>query len=284
MTQCEICGKDTNSPVYLTHEGQHAFCCYDCVTDYIAAKNLGITSIRKQRNEVIRQIEQARKSKLITMIHRLEHNEKEQYITIEDSEDILHELRSTPEDIPIDLLLHCPGGLVLPAEQIAMAIKERKAPTTIIVPHYAMSGATLIALAAKEILMDNHSVLGPLDPQIENLPSPSLLKILDYKKPEFIRDEILIAIDLASKAINQMRGFIRYLLHDKMGDEHAIKIAEFLTGGYMTHDRPITAKDAMVLGLPVKVGIPDDFYKLLRLYKPSGQKHDTMYSKACPCL
>ena len=34
------------------------------------------------------------------------------------------------------------------------------------VPHYAMSGGTLIAMAAQEIIMDRNAVLGPVDPQI----------------------------------------------------------------------------------------------------------------------
>jgi len=282
---CEICGKEVASPIRLTYDGEHTFCCHDCVIEYISAKGLGPASIKRQRNEVIHQIEVERKSKLITMIHRIEHDgEKAQYITIEDAEDIIHEIRSTPENVPIDFLIHCSGGLVLPAEQIAMAMKERKSPTTVIVPHYAMSGATLIALAAKEILMDSHSVLGSLDPQIQGLPSPSLLKLLEYKKPEFIRDEMLIAIDIASKSISQMRNFIKYLLRERMGEDKSSKVAEFLTGGYMTHDKPITAKDAALLGLPVRVGIPENFYNLLRLYKFVSDKHDSMYSKSCPCL
>ena len=72
-------------------------------------------------------------------------------------------------------MLHTPGGLVLAALQIAKAIREHKAKVTAFVPHYAMSGGTLIALAADEIVMCKHSVLGPSDPQLGQSPAVSLI-------------------------------------------------------------------------------------------------------------
>src|SRR3981189_3711670 len=63
------------------------------------------------------------------------------------------------------LVRHPPGGLVLAALQVARALGTHKAKVTVFVPHYAMSGGTLIALAADEIVMCEHSVLGPIDPQ-----------------------------------------------------------------------------------------------------------------------
>jgi len=85
------------------------------------------------------------------------------FIDIQDSEEILRAIRATPNDQPIDLILHTPGGLVLAAEQIARALVEHKGKITVFVPHYAMSGGTLIALAADEIIMDANAVLGQVD-------------------------------------------------------------------------------------------------------------------------
>jgi ATP-dependent protease ClpP protease subunit len=61
-------------------------------------------------------------------------------------------VRRRPPDIPIYLILHTPGGLVLAAMQIARAVESHKAKVTVYVPVYAMSGGTLMALAADEIL------------------------------------------------------------------------------------------------------------------------------------
>ncbi len=55
--------------------------------------------------------------------------------------------------MPLDLVLQTPGGLVLASLQIAQAIRDHRGKVTVFVPHYAMSGGTLIALAADEIAM-----------------------------------------------------------------------------------------------------------------------------------
>jgi ClpP class serine protease len=61
--------------------------------------------------------------------------------------------------------------LVLAALQIAWAIREHEGKVTVIVPHYAMSGGTLIAPSADEIVMSKHAVLGPIDPQLGESPA-----------------------------------------------------------------------------------------------------------------
>jgi ClpP class serine protease len=131
-----------------------------------------------RRKAAIRALELKRKSRVITMIHRQEAVSflgftLARYIDIEDSEQVLRAIRMTPPDMPIDLILHTPGGLVLAAEQIACALKRHKGKVTVFVPHYAMSGGTLIALAADEIVMDPNAVLGPVDPQLCDRPGVS---------------------------------------------------------------------------------------------------------------
>ena len=49
---------------------------------------------------------------------------------------------------------------------------------TAVVPHYAMSGGTLIALAADEIVLDAHAALGPVDPQLGQYPAASLVEVV----------------------------------------------------------------------------------------------------------
>ena len=79
------------------------------------------------------------------------------YIDIEDSEAIIRAIRTTPLNVPIMMILHTPGGLVLAASQIARALKAHPAKKVVVVPHYAMSGGTLIALAADEIIISQRS-------------------------------------------------------------------------------------------------------------------------------
>src|SRR5215472_11239872 len=100
-------------------------------------------------------------------------------IDLEDAQTIIAAIKGTPEDIPIDFVIHTPGGLVLAAMQIARAVEAHKAKVTVYVPVYAMSGGTLIALAADEIVLGEFSVLGPIDPQIAGLPAASIVKARD---------------------------------------------------------------------------------------------------------
>ncbi|WAH44458.1 ATP-dependent Clp protease proteolytic subunit [Alicyclobacillus fastidiosus] len=66
-------------------------------------------------------------------------------------------IRMTPDFMPIDLILHTPGGIVLASEQIAHALSHHPSKVTVFVPHYAMSGGTMIALSADEIVVDENA-------------------------------------------------------------------------------------------------------------------------------
>ena len=93
------------------------------------------------------------------------------FIDIQDSEEVLRAIKLTDDDMPIDFILHTPGGLVLASEQIAAALSKHPGKVTVYVPHYAMSGGTMLALAADEIVMDDNAVLSPVDPQIGEYPA-----------------------------------------------------------------------------------------------------------------
>src|ERR1700686_3886460 len=132
------------------------------------------------RTRKIALLERQRNSRVILLVHRQETMRLlgfplARYIDINDSEAVLRAIHMTDDDVPLDLVLHTPGGLVLAALQIAKAVREHKGKGTGFVPHYAMSGPTLIALAADEIVIDQHSVLGPIHPQLGDSPAASLI-------------------------------------------------------------------------------------------------------------
>ncbi len=245
----------------------------------IIAPQLQYRQLMVARRNIMRRLGEKRGSNVIAMIHRQESIGLfgipfYRFISIEDSEKILRAIRSTPKDKPIDLILHTPGGLVLAASQIARALKDHPAKTTVIIPHYAMSGGTLIALAADEIIMDPHAVLGPIDPQLMNYPAPSILNAIKKKDPKDVDDQTLIMADIAEKAINQVRELVYELLRDKLGDEKAREVAKILTEGRWTHDYPITVEIARELGLKVSTDVPPEVYELMELYpQPLMQRH-----------
>ena len=80
----------------------------------------------------------------------------------------------------LDLVLHTPGGSVTAAESIVdYLLKMFKGDIRVIVPQIAMSAGTMIACAAKEVLMGKQSNLGPIDPQVNGLPAYSVLDEFD---------------------------------------------------------------------------------------------------------
>jgi ClpP class serine protease len=227
--------------------------------------------LEAMRMRKISKLELERKSRVILLVHRQETMRLlgfpiARYIDINDSEEVLRAIQMTDADVPLDLVLHTPGGLVLAALQIAKAVSEHKAKVTVFVPHYAMSGGTLIALAADEIVMSNHSVLGPIDPQLGESPAASLIKVVDEKPIAKVDDHTLIMADVGRKAIAQVRQSAGELLNRRLAAEQASALAEKLTTGTWTHDYPIWASTAKTLGLPVSTEMPNDVLQLLQLY------------------
>ena len=169
------------------------------------------------RVRLLRLIEEKRGSRVISLIHRQETLSLlgfplARYIDINDSEEILRAIKLTDPSLPIDLILHTPGGLVLAAEQIALALCRRKGKVTVLVPHYAMSGGTLIALAADEIVMDENAVLGPVDPQLGQFPAASIVKVIEQKNINEVDDQTVIMADVARKALRQVRATVVEIL------------------------------------------------------------------------
>lgn len=233
------------------------------------------------RRRALHKLELKRNSRVIALVHRQETISLlgiplARYIGIEDSEAVLRAIKLTDPKVPIDLILHTPGGLVLAAEQIACALQRREAPVTVFVPHYAMSGGTLIALAADEIVMDENAVLGPVDPQLGQCPAASVLKVLEQKDINEIDDQTLIMADQARKAIAQVRSTVTRILSDRMPPEQASALAETLSTGTWTHDYPITVDEARQLGLPVSTDIPQEVYEIMSLFPQAGMRRPSV--------
>jgi len=227
--------------------------------------------LEASRKRLITLIERERKSRVVLLVHRQETMSLLgfplfRYIDINDSEEVIRAIHMTDPEIPLDLVLHTPGGLVLAATQIARAIFKHKGKVTVFVPHYAMSGGTLLALAADEIVMCEHAVLGPVDPQLGEYPAASILKAAHQKPIAEVDDKTLILADQAEKAIAQMRHEVSELLADKYARENAEEIAKLLTSGTWTHDYPITFERAHTLGLRVRSDMPENILRLMQLY------------------
>jgi ClpP class serine protease len=236
-----------------------------------------------QRARALRSLEKAEGSRVILLIHRREGFAFlgipfGGYIDIEDSEQVIRAIEMTAEELPIGLVLHTPGGLVLAAEQIAAALADHPGPVTVYVPHYAMSGGTLIALAADSIVMAPSAVLGPVDPQIGDMPAASILAAVKQKDANKIDDRTLVLADVGRKAQEQVETFARKLLSRHLDPNRAQEVAQALSEGRWTHDFPIDPDQARSFGLPVSTDLPPQVRALMRYYpQPRGQRPSVEY-------
>ncbi len=237
--------------------------------------------LEASRQRLIARIERRRNSRVILLVHRQETMSilgfpVFRYIDVNDSEEVLRAIHLTDPAVPLDIVLHTPGGLVLAALQIARAIHKHQGKVTAVVPHHAMSGGTLIALAADEILMSEYAVIGPVDPQLGQYPAASILKAVAKKPVAEVDDQTLILADQGEKAIAQVRDSVRELLADKGSEEQADRLARLLSEGTWTHDHPITYETAKSFGLPVRSDIPAEFLDLMSLYPQPVRRQPTV--------
>jgi ClpP class serine protease len=233
--------------------------------------------LQMARKSVLATLGKMRGTQVITLIHRQETISflgipLARYIDIDDSERVLRAIRAAQKDVPLDIILHTPGGLALAATQIAMALKAHPAKKTVIVPHYAMSGGTLIAFAADKIIMDPHAALGPVDPQLGDMqgsyPATSLIAVVGKKKIDEIDDKTLIYAEEAKKAMSQMRNLLKKILEGKFSSEKMEGIIEEFVSGKYTHDHPFMAEQAQsLLGDCVNTDVPEEVYALMDLYR-----------------
>jgi ClpP class serine protease len=234
-----------------------------------------------QRRRALARLAAERSCTVITLIHRQETLAFlgvpiSRHIDIDDSEDVLRAVRSTPATTPIEIVLHTPGGLVLAASQIASALAAHQAPVTAVVPHYAMSGGTLVALACDEIVMDAHAALGPVDPQIGPYAAADIVAVL--AEPGDHDDATLLMGEVSRKALAQVKDLVEGLLEVRMDPARAREVARVLTQGSWTHDHPLGPETLKRMGIPVRVGVGQSERDLLELYpQPRGRVSQVEY-------
>ncbi|MBN8279145.1 MAG: hypothetical protein J0M16_00870 [Gammaproteobacteria bacterium] len=89
-------------------------------------------------------------------------------ISRDDTVGIVELLHNIPPDKNVDLLLHTVGGDIDAAEKLISIVRTSvgQGQLRVIVPDFAKSAGTLMAIAADKIVMSDSSELGPIDPQI----------------------------------------------------------------------------------------------------------------------
>jgi hypothetical protein len=96
-----------------------------------------------------------------------------------------HEVTHAINGPSLDLLIHSPGGYPEAAESIVETLRAKFSHVRVIVPSFAKSAATMMAMSANEILLGDDAELGPIDPQMQTANG--------YSPAEAIKEQFLKA-------------------------------------------------------------------------------------------
>lgn len=174
----------------------------------------------------------------------------------------------------LDLLLHTPGGDIAATESIVDYLRQMFGTNIrAIIPQLAMSAGTMIACAAKEIIMGKQSNIGPIDPQFNGIAAHAVLAEFDRAIEETKKDpgsipmwQVIISkyhptfIGDCQHAVDLADQIVREWLRTGMfqGDPDADRKAELITSKLNNHDdtkmhaRHIHLEEAKSFGLNIK--------------------------------
>ena len=150
---------------------------------------------------------------------------------IEDSDLIgFDDLVQTTEGDKVDVFLMSNGGSAEATERVVKLLRERFNEVRYIIPANAYSAATLMCLSGDAVIMDSPATLGPIDPQINGIPTRAILRAFEQMK------EILAAEGPAALTA-YMPLISKYNLHDfeicKSAEELSAELAGVWLSSYM---------------------------------------------------
>jgi hypothetical protein len=230
---------------------------------------------RYERQNIIKEIEQYTGRRLIVYIANLTHPQNS--ITREDIAPFTELVGNIEPGENVDLMIQSPGGDPDAAETIVNALVSKVNHLRVIIPQAAKSAATMMSLAADEIVMSDTSELGPIDPQIPistaygfiYRPAQAFLNGLKFIEDEhktvtalnpayfpFLQGVDAALIDYCFKSIEHSKKLAIKWLSRSMcsGDQaRAVAIAETLvsTEAYPSHGAVINHLEATSIGLNV---------------------------------
>lgn len=157
---------------------------------------------------------------------------------------------------PFDLILHTPGGYVFHSQLLSTILKKYPGQIRALVPFYAMSGGTFLALSCDEIHMGDTACLGPVDPQLGTIftsGSAKSYKEVVRRKGRRASDASIQMAYIGQQYSRTMERMFGELLRDKIADEQKLSEAvQFFTAGDVEHAYPITRQELETLGVMTK--------------------------------
>ena len=170
------------------------------------------------------------------------------------------------------LILHTPGGLAEAAQTIVDYLRSKFDDIDILIPTYAMSAGTMIALGCDRIIMGRQSQLGPTDPQLifdkRSYSAHSIVEQFKDAKEEIARNTDLAhawapvlrsfgpaLLQEARKSLAYGRSLVQSWLQEYMFADHddpaasAARVADYFSSQkHGSHGRRISREEAKETG------------------------------------
>ncbi len=227
---------------------------------------------RYQRQEMIRELERLNGRTLLSFISgrsaEIDRDDTAGFV------DLLHNIHAGDK---IDLVLHTGGGDIDAAEKLIKLAQNRVGPEghiRVVIPDFAKSAGTIMALGAHSILMSDSSELGAIDPQFwlkdgrgNDICYSALQYVASYRQHakalEEDREDPVAAImfdkfdPVLVRKFEGIRDRARSLAEDllKRRSLPYTKIVSSLMDidRWKSHNQMISAQDAIELGLTIEV-------------------------------
>lgn len=175
---------------------------------------------------------------------------------------------------PFDLILHTPGGDVFASMMISRLLAKYPGHIRAIIPSYAMSGGTLLALSCDEIIMSPCATLGMTDPQLGAFwnagSAKSWKRIIQVKGKK--ADDASIRYNLMGQQCTEM---IREHLQGLQ--KYSNEFIDELTSGDKLHSYQFTRTDLQSRG--IKTGIITRRYSRLLFMLAARQLKEVLSAK-----
>lgn len=171
----------------------------------------------------------------------------------------------------LSIVLHTPGGNPDAAETIVSYLRQKFQDIEVIVPAYAMSAGTMVALACNRIIMGRQSQLGPIDPSLGPHSALAVLDQFDQAKKDILEDQRMAmvwhpilqtigpALLIASRNANERgermvaKWLEKYMFEDReqAARQAAATASHFSDRDHKSHGRRIDRDEARGAGLEV---------------------------------
>jgi len=171
-------------------------------------------------------------------------------------ERICAQIRKVPRDKPIKVIIRTAGGGLRQCEKILKSLRAHPAGYNIYIRNEVFSAGALLALGADEIVMDEDSYLGKIDPQMSLPLTRYSIPCIIYKncQPDIIKHNYMNWA-LSQQILQYMDNMINML---SLAPAVRRKVKAQMIYSNLPHFQTFDRYECLRMGLPVRMPTPEE--------------------------